>query len=358
MSSTDKKFGEFGDHFELGKSGMPYSSLSDYRPIPADEYGALFLPDRIAKGYHVEEINDGVFYVTQGAYDAMFVATGGGVVVLDTPPLLGENMVRAIREVTDEPVTHLIYSHWHADHIGGAGVFGADVEVIAHEYTSEMLHRWQDLNADRKPVPLPTSTFSTSETLDVNGVKLQLDYKGVNHSPGNIFVYAPRQKVLAAIDIISPGWSVYNACDASENIRGWVEAHDWVLEYDFDALVSGHVNRWGTREDAIESREYVNDIVSFAKEAFAEADDLQFLSKLGISNAWVLWENYMNELTNYTTSKTLTKTTSNGQSWADRLAGADVMTKYHAYVVVEALRLQWGLMTRMEYRMAPPPLEQ
>lgn len=100
---------------------MPLNTLTDYRPIPADGYGALFLPDRIAKGYHVEEINDGAYYVTSGAYDTMFVRTGNGVVVVDAPPLLGENLNRAIAEVTDEPVTHLIYSHWHSDHIGAAG---------------------------------------------------------------------------------------------------------------------------------------------------------------------------------------------------------------------------------------------
>ena len=358
MSSTEaEKFGQIRDKYGLGHSGMRYPTLSDYRPIPADEYGTLFLPERLRKGYHVEELNDGVFYVTSGAYDTMFVTTGNGVVVVDTPPLLGDNMLRAIKEVTDEPVTNLVYSHWHSDHIGGAGIYGPDVKVIAHEYTREMLVRWPDLGGAR-PIPVPTETFTTSETLDVNGVKLQLDYRGTNHSPGNIFIYAPKQKVLAAIDIISAGWSVYNACDASENIRGWVEAHDWVLEYDFDALVSGHVNRWGTREDAVESHQYVNDMVTFAKEAVAQADFSEPLTRLGFSNAWVLWENYMNEMTNYATKKTLEKTTDNGLTWAERLAGADVMTKYHVYVIIEALRLNWGLMTGMEHVIAPKPIEE
>jgi glyoxylase-like metal-dependent hydrolase (beta-lactamase superfamily II) len=355
--SGESKFGQIPDKYDLGQAGMRYSTLSDYHPIPADEYGTLFLPDRLRKGYHVEELNGGVYYVTSGAYDSLFVATGSGVVVVDTPPLVGDNMLRAIREVTDEPVTHLIYSHWHADHIGGAGIYGPDVKVISHEYTREMLQRWPDLGGSRRPIPLPTETFSASETLDVNGVKFQLDYKGVNHAPGNIFIYLPQQKVLGAIDIISAGWSVYNACDASENIRGWVEAHDWVLEYDFDAVVSGHVNRWGTRDDAVESRQYVQDMVAFSKEAMSQVDGSEFMNRLGFSNAWVLWENWMNELTNYATKKTLEKKTDNGQTWAERLAGADVMTKYHVYAIIEALRLEWGLMTTMEHAIAPAPLE-
>lgn len=347
-----EKFGTPTDRHQLGAAGMPLNTLSDYRPIPADAYGTLFLPDRLAKGYHVEEINDGAYYVTSGAYDTMFVRTGNGVVVVDAPPLLGENLLRAIKEVTDEPVTHLIYSHYHSDHIGAAGIFGDGLTVISHDYTREMIQRWPDLGGKRG-LPVPTHTFSTSETLDVNGVTFQLDYKGVNHTPGNIFIYAPQQKALAAIDIISPGWSAFKHCDASENIRGWAEAHDWILDYDFKAVVSGHVNRWGTREDAQASRDYTNDIITFSKEALDQAEDLEYIERIGFSNAWVLWENYFNEMTNYATKKTLEKVTDNGQTWGQRLAGADVMTKYHVYSVLEALRLEYGLVTGFEKRIIP-----
>ncbi|MEV0034586.1 MBL fold metallo-hydrolase [Streptomyces sp. NPDC050804] len=353
--NDQQKPGTPTDRHQLGAAGMPLNTLTDYRPIPADGYGALFLPDRIAKGYHVEEINDGAYYVTSGAYDTMFVRTGNGVVVVDAPPLLGENLNRAIAEVTDEPVTHLIYSHWHSDHIGAAGIFAAaKPKVIAHDYTREMIQRWPDLGGERG-LPVPTDTITESETLDVNGVRFDLDYHGVNHTPGNIFIYAPRQKALAAIDIISPGWSAFKHCDASENIRGWAEAHDWILRYDFKGVVSGHVNRYGTPEDAKASRDYTNDIVEFSKEALGNGHELEYIERIGFSNAWVLWENYFNEMTNYVTKKTLEKVTDNGQTWAQRLAGADVMTKYHAYSVLEALRLEYGMVSGFEELILPRP---
>jgi glyoxylase-like metal-dependent hydrolase (beta-lactamase superfamily II) len=334
------------DPYELGAAGFPYSTQSDYLPIPPNAQGSLFNPDRLKKGYFTEEMNDGVYYVTSGAYDAMFVRTGRGVIVVDAPPLLGKNMLSAIRDVTDEPVTHFIYSHWHTDHVGAAGIFGPKVKYIAHEKTREILARWP-----HESRPIPTETFSTKETLEVNGVKLELIYKGQNHCEGNIFVYAPKQKVLVAIDIISPGWSAFKHCDASENIRGWVEAHDQILEFDFKALVSGHVNRFGTREDALTSRAYTNDIVEFSKKALAEVGYQELVERIGFSNVWALWENYFNEMTNYVTKMTLQKVTDNGQTWAQRLAGADVMTKYHAYSILEALRLEWGLLSKLESDM-------
>ena len=51
-------------------------------------------------------------------------------------------------------------------------------------------------------------------------------------------------------------------------------------------------------------------------------------------------ENWINSIANYATEKTLTKTTSNGQTWPERLAGATVWTKYHAWTVAETTRTE------------------
>jgi glyoxylase-like metal-dependent hydrolase (beta-lactamase superfamily II) len=239
-------------------------------------------------------------------------------------------------------VTHFIYSHWHKDHTGASGIWGPKVKYVGHTTTRDHLLRWPDSS------PAPTETFETETTLDVNSVKLELSYRGQNHCEGNIFIYAPKQKVLAAIDIITPGWTPFKNCDASECIRGWVQAHDWILEYDFNAIVAGHFNRWGTREDAITSREYTNDMVAFSKEAVEQCEYQDLLTRIGFSNPWALWDNYLNELTNYATKKVLTKKSSNGQTWAQRLAAADVQTKYHVSCLVQAMRLEWGVLSRIE----------
>jgi len=145
------------DPYELGAAGMPYSTQADFLPIPAGATGTLFDPERLKKGYVRQEIGDGIHYVTSGAYDAMFVQTGNGVIVVDTPPLLGENMRRAIAEVTKEPVTHFIYSHWHKDHTGASGIWGPNVKYIGHSTTRDHLLRWPDSS------PAPTETFEGND---------------------------------------------------------------------------------------------------------------------------------------------------------------------------------------------------
>ena len=126
------------------------------------------------KGYLVEEIRDGLYWVTEGVYNTMFLTTGEGVIVVDAPPTIGENLLRAIEEVTDEPITHVIYSHTHADHIGAASMYPSDAIYIAHEETAAQLSaRANDPNRTYpfgsflggSPVPIPTTTFEDRFTL-------------------------------------------------------------------------------------------------------------------------------------------------------------------------------------------------
>ena len=85
--STERKPAWLVD--DLGPKGADFIDITSFAAPPEESYGSLFRPDRLERGYHVEEIRDGVYWVTVGWYDCMFVVTGGGVVVLDAPPALG-----------------------------------------------------------------------------------------------------------------------------------------------------------------------------------------------------------------------------------------------------------------------------
>ena len=164
-------------------------------PIPNAAFGPAIPQD---KGYLVEEIGDGLYWLTEGIYQVMFLTTSEGVIVVDAPPSIGENLLKAVAEVTDEPITHVIYSHSHADHIGASGMFPRDATYIAHEETAAQLERSND--PDRafpygvfvggSGVPIPTVTFSDNFTLEVGNQTLELSYMGPAHEPGNIFIYA------------------------------------------------------------------------------------------------------------------------------------------------------------------------
>jgi glyoxylase-like metal-dependent hydrolase (beta-lactamase superfamily II) len=98
----------------MGHSAMGQAALPDVArgiAVPAN------------KGYAVEQIGEGLYLVTDGFYTTMFMTTGVGTIVVDAPPSLGDKMLRAVRDITNEPIRWVVYSHSHADHIGAAGMY-------------------------------------------------------------------------------------------------------------------------------------------------------------------------------------------------------------------------------------------
>lgn len=292
------------------------------------------------KGYFVEELESGLYWVTEGAYQMIFLTTGEGVIVVDAPPTIGQNILNAIAEVTDEPITHVVYSHTHADHIGAAGIYPADAVVIAHEDTAMQLEH--ALAPEREfpygvfsgggPVPLPTITFDSDYILEVGNQVLELSYKGINHEPGNIFIYAPAQKVLMLVDVIFPAWTPFADLALAEDIPGFYSAHAQVLAYDFSWLVAGHLTRLGTREDVELQLEYMTDIQRNALDALQSVDFNAVAQETGFENPWVLFDTYLNRVAQHCATATEEK-------WVGVLGAVDVFTEGHCWAVAESIRI-------------------
>src|ERR1700755_356043 len=107
--------------------------LPDYAPIPSSARGVA-LNDQ---GYYVGRVERNLYWVTDGVYQSALLATPDGVVLFDAPPSIGPNLRRAVDEIAAaegvrNTVTHLVYSHHHADHAGAAALFGGDVVRIGH----------------------------------------------------------------------------------------------------------------------------------------------------------------------------------------------------------------------------------
>ncbi len=306
-------------------------------PVPATAHGVPIPKD---KGYVVEEIKDGLYWVTEGAYTAMFLTTGKGVIVVDSPPSFGDKMLKAIAEVTKEQVTHVIYSHAHADHIGAAYMFPKTATYIAHAETKKRLEKAYSpsrpfpygMFVGGKKVPLPMITFEKNYTLKVGNQVLKLEYKGGDHEPGNIYIYAPKQKVLMKTDIIFPGWTPFKGLAIAEDTMGYLEAHHDILAYDFDKLVSGHWGRLATRKDVEIQEKYMKDIQANAGKALQTVDFYAIAGKVGYENTSLLFETYLEAVSQKCADLTEPK-------WVDQLGGVDIWTKSHCYKIIMATRV-------------------
>ena len=296
---------------------------SAFAPIPDAAKGPA-IPEA---GYLVEEIQDGLYWVTDGSYQAMFLTTGEGVILVDAPPSLGPNLAQAISDVTDEPVTFFVYSHHHADHVGAAGQFAETATYVGHEATAELLTRSNDPNR-----PVPTITFADSYELSLGSQTVQLDYHGSNHEPGNIFIYAPQQKVLMVVDIVFPGWVPFVDLALAEDVPGFVAAHDQMLAYDFETFIGGHLTRLGTREDVEIAREFVLDVQANAAQALQTTDFMAIAQQVGFENQWALFDAYLDAVAHACAEATI-------PAWRDRLGGTDVFTEGHCWTMMESLRV-------------------
>ena len=120
----------------------------------------------------------------------------------------------------------------------------------------------------------------------MGGQTLVLDHKGVNHEAGNIFIYAPKQKVLMLVDVVYPGYMPYPNLGIAVDVPGYLKAHRDALSYDFDILVAGHVDRLGTRDDVAQSLAFATDLQGDAARLLAEAPFPAYLTRHAGENKW------------------------------------------------------------------------
>src|ERR1700756_504695 len=190
-----------------------------YAPIPASALG----PALNDKGYYTGRVERNLYWVTDGVYQSAFLTTKDGVVLFDAPPTIGGNIQRAVDEVAaangvSNKVTHLIYSHHHADHAGASSLFGKNVTRIGHEETRKLL-----LRDDDPARPPPEETFQDRRTLEIGGERIELAWHGSNHSPDNIFIHLPDHDALMLVDIVNVGWAPFAVANLSEDAPRHIE---------------------------------------------------------------------------------------------------------------------------------------
>lgn len=307
------------------------ADLPEYAPIPRSALG----PALNEQGYHVGRVERNLFWVTDGVYNSAFLATRDGVVLFDAPPSIGHNLRRAVDEVAaaegvSNTVTHLVYSHHHADHGGAASIF-ENVARIGHEETRRLLIR------DGDPArPLPDVTFADTYTLEVGGERVELAWHGSNHSPDNIYIHFPGHDTLMLIDIVNAGWvPIYNT-NLSEDVQGYLAAPGKALAYEWSHLISGHLGRLATRDDVAVHQQYIADIEASSREALASVNPVPYYMHYG-ENAWAGVKAHLDAVTERAAAPVIAK-------YTGVLAAADieVFTLTTTFAIMQSLRLDKG----------------
>ena len=306
-------------------------TLPDYAPIPPSALG----PAVNAQGYFAGRVEKNLYWVTDSAYQAAFLTTRNGVVLFDAPPSIGHNLQRAIDQIAagngvSNKVTHLVYSHHHADHIGGSSLFGTDVVRIGQVQAKRLLASEND-----PARPVPDVTFETKYTLNVGGERVNLAWHGTNHTPDNSYIHFPGHDTLMLVDIVLPRWVPYDSFNLNEDVQGSIAAPATAMAYPWKHFIGGHMGRLGTRDDMTVYQRYVDDIIAGVKKALVTVDPTPFFAKYG-NNSWAAVQQYQAAQVSYAATPVIKK-------YLGVLAAADVYTASTTFVILESIRLDLGI---------------
>jgi glyoxylase-like metal-dependent hydrolase (beta-lactamase superfamily II) len=306
------------------------AALPDYAPVPRSALG----PALNDQGYHVGRVERNLYWVTDGVLQAAFLTTPDGVVLFDAPPSIGHNLQRAIDEVAaangvSNMVTHLVYSHHHADHASASSLFDKGVVRIGHQETRRLLLR------DNDPArPAPEVTFQDRYTLEVAGERVELAWHGPNHTPDNIFIHFPDHDAFMLVDIVNPGWAPVYLSNLTEDIPGYLQVPGTALSYPWKHFIGGHLGRLGTRDDVRLHQQYMTDITASVRTTLPTLDPTPYFQKYG-ENVWAAFKSSLDEIARTAAAPVIEK-------YTGVLGAADVFTESTTFQVMQSIRLDLG----------------
>jgi glyoxylase-like metal-dependent hydrolase (beta-lactamase superfamily II) len=192
-------------------------------------------------------------YTAEGDPNTGIVVGDDAVMVIDTQatPVMAQDVIRRIREVTDKPIKYVVLSHYHAVRVLGASAYGAE-HVIASQDTRDLIvergeadkaseiGRFPRLFRNVESVPAgltwPTITFTGKMTLWMGKLEVQLLQLGRGHTKGDTVVWLPQDGVLFSGDLVEFDATPY-AGDAY--FQDWPKTLDNLAALNPRALVPG-----------------------------------------------------------------------------------------------------------------------
>jgi len=250
-------------------------------------------PQPSANNLMVTKLKDNLYVLKGGGGNTSVFITANGVTVVDTKnPGWGQPVLDKIKSLTDKPVTTIINTHTHGDHVSGNVEFPATVDIIVQANTAENMKKMiPNSTAADQAVPkqtifqehggkgLPKHTFKDRMTIGKGAEEIDLFYFGRGHTNGDAWVLFPALRVVHAADIFSgknlPLLDANNGGSAAEIAGSLQKGYD-ALNGKADTIVTGHANEMtmaDLKEYAQFNRDFYNDAVA-AKKAGKSVDEV------------------------------------------------------------------------------------
>ena len=163
------------------------------------------------KVIEVEKLKDNLYMLKGGGGNTAVFVGATGVVVVDTKyPGWGQPILAKIKEITPKPVTTIVNTHTHADHVSGNVEFPATVDIVVQENTKANMQNMASPTATGTNVfkenpgkGMPTRTFKDTMKIGSGADEVDLYYFGRGHTNGDAFIVFPALRFAHAGDIFS-----------------------------------------------------------------------------------------------------------------------------------------------------------
>jgi glyoxylase-like metal-dependent hydrolase (beta-lactamase superfamily II) len=209
-------------------------------------------------------LGEGLFLFTGDGGNVTAIVDDGSTLLIDSGiDSRVTELSQAILKATMRPVTQLVSTHWHFDHIGGNVYFGSEgVSIIAQENVKRRLSSVQDVlfvglrDGPYPPQALPGVTYSGSMTLHQGSQRLTLANYGSAHTDGDTVIYIAPANVVVVGDIFSNHFYPIIDLASGGSIGGMIRSLDQILAQTDEQtkIVPGH-GPVATRTDLLDYRD-------------------------------------------------------------------------------------------------------
>ena len=256
-------------------------------------------------------------YTAEGDPNTGIIIGDDAVMVLDTQatPVMAQDVIRRIREVTDKPIKYVVLSHYHAVRVLGASAYQPE-HILASEDTLSLIKergeqdtaseigRFPRLFQAVESVPpgmtWPTITFEGKMSIWLGKLEVQLIQLGRGHTKGDTVAWLPEQKILFSGDLVEFDATPY-AGDAY--FQDWPKTLDNIAALKPRALVPGRGAALTTPEMVAAglagTREFIADVWTNVKAGVAAGQDLNAVYKSTMAamtpkyGHWVIFQHCM-----------------------------------------------------------------
>src|SRR5438552_3606996 len=171
-------------------------SLAAYQQPPAPQGPKIV---------QAQKIKDNLFMLTGeggGGNTAVYIGANGVTVVDAKNPGWGRPILDKIKELTPKPVTLLINTHTHGDHVSGNVEFPATVDIVVQENTKANMEK-MPIFKEHNNAGMAKRTFKDKMTLGKGADEIDLFYFGRGHTNGDAFIVFPALRTMHAGDIFA-----------------------------------------------------------------------------------------------------------------------------------------------------------